>query len=155
MSALAPCPSCRRHVTIDERTCPFCERPLPPLRAQHLALVGRVSRAAVFGAALAACSGDKQPPAPAQPPPAQGSDDLEQLLDNDGREVAHPDPPPSDAAVEPIADAAIDAGVPDAGVVKKKKVRTRHERELERQLDETRIHSAKPYGAPPARRRVV
>lgn len=157
MSELAPCPGCRRHVTIDERTCPFCERPLPALRGQHVALVGRVSRAAVFSAALAACSGDKQPPAPAPPPPAQGSDDLEQLLDNDGREVAQPDPPPApiDAAVEPIADAAIDAGVPDAGVVKKKKVRTHEDREVKQQLDQMRIHNAKPYGAPPARRRIV
>lgn len=24
MARLAPCPSCRRHVKLDERTCPFC-----------------------------------------------------------------------------------------------------------------------------------
>jgi hypothetical protein len=155
MSELAPCPGCRRHVATHERACPFCKRVLPPLRAQRVALAGRVSRAAVFSAALAACSGDKQPPAPAAPP-AQGSDDLEQLLDNDGREVAHPDPlPPSDAAIEPVADAAVDAGVPDAAVVKKMKVRKQHVRDVQQELDRVRIHTAKPYGAPPARRRIV
>ena len=153
MSELVVCPACNRHVRAHEAACPFCSRALPRLRPQRIALVGRVSRAAVFSAALVACA-DKKPAAP----PAQGSDDLEKMLD-DKPKVEHSDTPaPIDAAVvvEPdasIADAGVDAGVPpDAGVVRKtKKVQT-----IERvKPPDDRIINAKPYGAPPARRRIV
>lgn len=154
MTALAPCPACKRHIATHERACPFCAHALPVLRAEHKSVIGRVTRAAVFSAALAACSNDK----PKQPPPApaQGSDDLEKMLDHDGHTVDHAAvPPPADAAiVEPDA-AVVDAGLPpDAGVVKKKK-----KKKVE-QVQETITpidprHLAKPYGAPPARRRIV
>lgn len=154
MTTFAPCPACRRHVATREVACPFCAHRFTP-KSQHIALIGRVSRAAVFSAALAACSKDK-PPAPT--PPAQGSDDLEQLLDHDGSAVEHPTaPPPIDAAVvEPDAatDAAIaDAGVPDAGVPVKKKKKVENVPPPPPPPD-ARV-MAKPYGAPPARRRVV
>ena len=150
MTQLVPCPTCRRHVSTREMTCPFCAHALPPARAQHIVLLGRVSRAAVFSAALAACSDDKpKPPAPA---PTQGSDDLEQLLDQQPQAVEHA--PPIDAPIDAPSDAAlVDAGVPpDAGIVKKKK-RVRQETITVPPPD--RIQNAKPYGAPPARRRIV
>jgi hypothetical protein len=149
----APCPACKRHVATHEVACPFCAHRFTP-RAQHIALVGRVSRAAVFSAALAACSNDKPPPPAA--PPAQGSDDLEQLLDKQGNAVEPTAPPPIDAAVPEPDTAVVDAGVADAGVVIKKK--RRQQKEAVEKLPDTlpdRIINAKPYGAPPARRRLV
>jgi hypothetical protein len=156
MSELVVCPGCRRHVTTREITCPFCACTLSPARAQRVVLVGRVSRAAVFSAALAACSDDKPKSQP--PPPAHGSDDLEKLLD-DKPKVEHADiAPPIDAAVVVEPDAAIvdAAPPPDAGVVVKKKRRKQEQQqETVKQIDLDRIQNAKPYGAPPARRRVV
>jgi hypothetical protein len=67
MTDLAPCPSCRRHVRIDERACPFCAAALPELAPRTIARGGRLSRAAVFaGASLltAACGGKAQPADP-------------------------------------------------------------------------------------------
>ncbi|HEY5922735.1 MAG TPA: hypothetical protein VIV11_13740 [Kofleriaceae bacterium] len=157
MSKLAPCPGCKRHVATRETACPFCARALAPRRAQHIVLIGRVSRAAVFSAALAACTEEKPKPAPV--PPAQGSDDLEKLLDHQPRPV-EPAAAPSDAAISDAAlaesDAAIvvDAGVrPDAGVVKKKKKKQTPEEVI--QKPDFDHHKAMPYGAPPARRRIV
>lgn len=156
MTALAPCPHCNRHVHANESTCPFCLQAVAPRRAQYVPVLGRVSRAAVFSAALVACSKDEpKPPPPA--PPAQGSDDLEKLLDHQPQAAA-PDAAPVDAGVDAaLADAAVaDAGVPDAGVrVKKKK---RDPVKVEEAIKPNEIdhrHMAKPYGAPPARRRVV
>ena len=154
MTELVPCPACKRHVGACEVACPFCTRALPPARPQHAVVLGRVSRAAIFSAALAACSDDK-PKQPAPAPPAQGGDDLEKLLDPQPRAV---DSPPLDAA---RADAAlVDAGVPDAGVppdagvVKKKRKRVQQEPVDPIKLPD-HIHNAKPYGAPPWRRRIV
>ena len=161
MSELAPCPGCRRHVVVGERSCPFCAHALPPLRAQRVSLTGRVSRAAVF-AAVAACSKDKPKPPP--PPPAHGSDDLEKMLDDQPRAAEHPDAVASDAAIAidapALADAGVDAAPPDAGV-KKKKHRVQQQQHDDGQLvapppppwDPNNI--PKPYGAPPARRRIV
>ena len=149
MSELVLCPACQRHVRAGEVACPFCARALPRLRPQRIALAGRVSRAAVFSAALVACA-DKKPAAP----PAQGSDDLEKMLD-DKPKVDHADTPaPIDAADAAIADAGVDAGVPpDAGVVRKKKKKV--EVLTAPPPPDDRIINAKPYGAPPARRRIV
>ena len=63
MTDLRPCSGCRRHVSIDERVCPFCETTLTAA-SPHQPMFGRLSRAAVFaGAALAstACGGKKKP----------------------------------------------------------------------------------------------
>jgi hypothetical protein len=166
---LRVCPVCDRHVDVRERACPFCASALPPGRARRIVLAGRVSRAMVFGAALVAC-GDDPPAQPAPAPVQQGTDDdLEKMLDTQGAQRA-PDPAaPIDAA---LADAAeVDAAVPDAGVdaaaerkrkadlaeKRRKQQRERERKELEEQkrMVEERIHNAKPYGAPPARRRVV
>jgi hypothetical protein len=61
MVDLRPCSECRRHVGIEERACPFCGAALAAA-APKAALLGRASRAAVFaGAALASSAcGGKQ-----------------------------------------------------------------------------------------------
>lgn len=158
MTALAPCPHCMRHVATHETACPFCARELARGRARHVVL-GRVSRAAVFSAALAACSQDKPKP-PAPPPPARGSDDLEKLLDHQPRVVDEPAPtaapPPVDAGVAaPIDAAVVDAGAPDAGVPVKKKKQQKVQKIEDVKIEIDHRHMAKPYGAPPARRRIV
>jgi hypothetical protein len=113
MSDLRPCPGCRRHVRIDERTCPFCTAALDAGAPPALP-VGRLTRAAVFsaGAALAAGAGCGGKTAPAQDP-----------IDNTAAAVdAGPEPQPTDAP----------AYVPPPDLDVKM-----------------------PYGAPPARERVV
>jgi hypothetical protein len=168
MNELAACPSCKRHVATRETTCPFCRRALPQLYAQYVRLIGRASRAAVFSAALVACSSDDKP----KQAPAQGSDDLEKLLEYQPRPV-EPVAPPIDAPEAIVV--SVDAAVPDAGVdeaeakrlaAEKKKLADRKRREAERReqealqrrqddLERWRMQNAKPYGAPPARRRIV
>jgi hypothetical protein len=60
MSCLAPCPTCNRHVSSDETTCPFCAAVLPeslrcrPARRSRL----RVGRAAMFAAGAALLGAD-------------------------------------------------------------------------------------------------
>jgi hypothetical protein len=146
---LRPCSSCARHVRVDEDACPFCTAGLEPAHAQNVAPRIR-GRAALFFATLAACgSGDK----PADPPPK---------------------PVPADAAAQPaVVDAAAIAPVADAGVAAepadaavapadeetKRKWREAQQKRLEKQrvpVPKTRIPPPnKPYGAPPARKRVV
>lgn len=163
---LRVCVGCRRHVGIRETACPFCACALPAAPPPRAVRFGRVSRAAVFSAALVACS--KEPAKQAPPPPAQGSDgsdgsdDLEKLLDRQVQVVEVPDAAaaaePADAAVEQAA-TPVDAGVPDAGAVVKKKRRQQKQKADELELQKQRVidhrHMAKPYGAPPARRRIV
>lgn len=173
MTELAPCVACKRHFAIGEVTCPFCAAALPPRPAQRF-VPRSLARAAIFSAALAACS-DPEPstPVPAKGSAASNADDLEKLLDNDGTTVQRPTP--ADAATPDAAQvaAAVDAGVPDAGVdpqvlAAKKREAERRRRERQRQLElqrqqvneqkqlqERMMHNAKPYGAPPARKRFV
>jgi hypothetical protein len=160
MTTLAPCPHCNRHIRANEATCPFCIQAVASRRAQYVPTLGRVSRAAVFSAALVACSKDEPKPPPPTPP-AQGSDDLEKLLDHQPQVAAQPDAAaPADAGVDAAMDAGlVDAGMPDAGVRVQKKKKKRDPANLEdTQLTPDKLdprHMAKPYGAPPARRRVV
>lgn len=163
MLELVPCPACRRHVALGERGCPFCGAAIRAARAQRF-VPRALTRAAVFSAALAACESGSRTTAPASAPvPQQGSaadDDLEKLLDTDQRVVEHPvqTPPPPPPALS-------DAGVPtDAAVVDAtpKRTKTRRQKQDTKQAvdivpDEIidHRHLAKPYGAPPARRRVV
>lgn len=164
-----------------ETACPFCRVALPRQRPQRAIPGGRLTRAAIFSAALVACESKQTQPRPTPAPvPAQGSDDLEKMLDGDQRVVDRPTP--IDAAASPDATAiaaTVDAGVPgDAGtqladkerrrkmiehqqqLQKQRERREKEERQrIEQQLDQQRIDNmrihAKPYGAPPARRRVV
>jgi hypothetical protein len=171
---LVPCNACRRHVSVSEATCPFCAAAVPVQRARRFAPRGRITRAAVFSAALVGCESKQEPPKPTPAPQQQGSDDLEKLLDDD-HHVADRPAPPTDAAIAAdataIASGALDAGVPaDAGVDQKalaakreKQRKLREERERKRKEIEEQLVvpnpdwqiQAKPYGAPPARRRVV
>jgi hypothetical protein len=172
---LVPCNVCRRHVSVAESACPFCAAAVPAQRARRFAPSGRITRAAVFSAALVGCETKQEAPKPAPSPQQQGSDDLEKLLDDDHHIADRPTPPPADAAVAAdataIATGALDAGVPaDAGVdqaalaakrERQRKLREEQERkrkEIERQLavpNPDWHNIPKPYGAPPARRRVV
>ena len=61
MTELAPCTACRRHVAVAETACPFCGVALPARAAEPFA-AQRLARAAVFvagaalvGAGLASC----------------------------------------------------------------------------------------------------
>jgi hypothetical protein len=129
------------------------------------------TRAAVFSAALAGCSDHKPPPTPTQGSAAQSDEELEKLLDYQPRTADHPihDAAPVDAAVqiaEPV-DAAVpvDAGVDQQALLKKKREQERlrrieQQRREQEQLQQVEVRehdhiNAKPYGAPPARRRVV
>lgn len=63
MTQLAPCPTCQRHVKIDETACPFCATPLELISTPARAMpAGWMGRAAVFafGIAASAC-GDNDP----------------------------------------------------------------------------------------------
>jgi hypothetical protein len=103
---LRACPGCRRHVAVDETSCPFCALALPPESPRVLS-PGRLSRAAVFaGAALVTACGGK------------------------------PKPTDTTTTTTHQADAGVDAAKPDAAVVPD------HIQPM-------------PYGAPPARRRIV
>ncbi len=57
MTALVPCPSCRRHTRV-EAPCAFCGAPLPPDLAPAPAAKGRLTRAALFAltASVTACA---------------------------------------------------------------------------------------------------
>lgn len=167
MSALRPCVSCKRHVRVAAISCPFCNASLPR-GGDRYSIPGAFTRAAVFAAALAGCSDHQQPPAPASGSAVQSDDDLEKLLDYQPRTADHPihDAAPIDAPVqvaEPV-DAAmpVDAGVDQQALLKKKREQERLRRiEQQRRQQEERLRvqdhqiEAMPYGAPPARRRVV
>lgn len=174
---LVLCGGCRRHVDSRETTCPFCAAAVTA-RPQRAFLRGRLSRAAVFSAALVACESKQSPPAPAPVPQQQGSDDLETMLDGDQHVADQARVPvapttPTDASLADagaIETATADAGVPaDAGMdrakileLKLEKDRRRREKrrkKMEEQLVQPppydQINIPKPYGAPPARRRLV
>jgi hypothetical protein len=109
---------------------------------------GRLSRAAVFASAatLAACGGKKDDKPKEQPgsavvAPAEAPSDAPPPMPAD---ASAPEDALADAAG--AADAAADAGT-DAGV---------HKHQLDKRHIKVNHHiNAKPYGAPPARRRVV
>ncbi len=162
---LVPCIHCRRHVGVFETTCPFCARSAPEQRPQ-LAFAGRLTRAAIFSAAVVACDSKPAAPTPA-PIPAQSDgaidDDLEKMLDVDRNTADRPAPPVTDAG---LPDATVAVAAPDAGIsdeqrkadeqakrLRKQKA-LEHQKELERQRIRIQVNN-KPYGAPPARRRVV
>ncbi len=109
MIDLAPCSACRRHVRIDEATCPFCGA--ATAGAPRTLPVGRFARAAVFAGAVAGaatgCGGKSKP---------------------------------ADPNIENESTATIDAGAPDAAPVS------------DQWNDEA---CCMPYGAPPARDRLV
>ena len=161
---MTPCPGCSRHVRDGELACPFCGGPLAaPRRAAQI--VGRVTRAAVFSAAVVACGGKKDAPAPKAGSAEHLDQDFNQLLGSaEGSAAAQT----GDAAVAPIAiDApvAIDAGLTDeertrqlqhAQEAEQRKKHEQEQQQQQQQIQRQNWHNvAKPYGAPPARRRIV
>jgi len=69
--ALAPCPSCRRHVRVDEHACPFCEAEIASLSEQR-GSSARMSRAALLlfaslGVAVAGCPKTRESESIVQP----------------------------------------------------------------------------------------
>jgi hypothetical protein len=101
---LVPCASCRRHVAVGERACPFCGSACTRAAATRPRLGGRFSRAAVFaGATLAGCQ--PRPPDVQGPPP----DDTQRVAATPPVDAALPAPVPADAPPPPApppADAA-------------------------------------------------
>ena len=131
---LAPCPGCRRHVRSGGE-CPFCASAGPALTAR-VSAVGRLSRAMVFGAALAAtaaCGGKTKP--------AGTTDQRDPFPDeaHHGGGCVDPDP----KRIEEL---------------EQRKASAKSEEEktaLDQELQIARQPSCMPYGAPPRRRRVV
>jgi hypothetical protein len=114
MRSLRPCPSCRRHIRVEESACPFCATPVALSAAPVATPRGRLTRAAVFaaGAAIARTGcGSSKTETGGSPPPPPAQVDAEPI-------AAEPDAAP---AVAPPAHHNI----------------------------------PKPYGAPPARKRLV
>ena len=164
MNPLAPCPSCQRHVRVGAASCPFCATTLPALRARNI-VPRALTRAAIFSAALAGCQSKSTAPNPSAGSAATGSA-VQHVADD------APSAPVADAA-EAMGSAtgsatgsagsaavADDAGVADAGVtkasaeeLKKRKLERLHEKRHKVEAVERQM--AKPYGAPPARRRIV
>lgn len=151
---LAPCPSCKRHVRLGVVSCPFCASALPALRARTF-IPRAITRAAIFSAALAGCQDKKSTPAPAAGS-AMGS-----ALGSAAAVVPDDAPPPvADTAVSTADDAAVaDAGTESGSAAAMEKAKAQKIR-LEKDKKDAdflkqRQHMAKPYGAPPARRRIV
>ena len=63
MHVMVPCSKCRRHVVAGS-ACPFCGTP-QLAQPRNVALIGRMSRAAVFASAVSGCwTGTSSPPPP-------------------------------------------------------------------------------------------
>lgn len=153
MSDLRPCTECSRHIRVADPACPFCgagnDAPFTPPRMP----AGRLSRAAIFAGALAtgaaACGTNPEPIDPADNE-TTGDDQVLQQHDTttDTTDNVTPAPPPDAmmAAPPPVVDAMVAAKPPppppaDAGVA------------VHPKWDPN--HIPKPYGAPPARKRLV
>ncbi|MBV8755847.1 MAG: hypothetical protein JO257_01150 [Deltaproteobacteria bacterium] len=171
---MTPCLACARHVKHDETACPFCGAPFAAPPPRNHRIVGRVTRAAIFSAALVACSKHDEPKPTPKPGSAEHLDqDFNQLL---GSAEPGSGTAPGDAAVALAPDATIDAGLSDEERTRQlqqaqeQKDRQRHadDERRRREIEEQRLrqqqiqqdqiqqhYNAKPYGAPPARRRVV
>lgn len=59
---LHPCPRCHRHIDAREPTCPFCGVPNEARASRSTQLLGRASRAAVFAGLTACWTGPSTPP---------------------------------------------------------------------------------------------
>jgi predicted amidophosphoribosyltransferase len=162
---MTPCSACARHVRHSETACPFCGAAFSAPAPRALARIGRVTRAAVFTAALAACAKHDEPkPAPVHTGSAENLDqDFNQVLGS---------AEPGSAAVAVSVDAAVplDAATVDAmsdeertrqlqkqqeAEHRRKQQQQQQQQQVQQQLQMDQHINAKPYGAPPARRRIV
>ena len=136
MSELSPCPRCHRHVR--EAICPFCSA--PTVRREPIATFGKMSRAMVFASATLTATGCGH----AQRKPA--ADEMGEERHHGGGGCMDPDP-------QPIAE------------LEHKKAEIEKERDgpqkdaelqqVDEELQRARQPQCMPYGAPPARRRIV
>ena len=183
---MTPCSSCARHVRDAETACPFCGAELVASPPRTVAIVGRVTRAAVFSAALVACGTKHDEPKPAPPTgSAEKLDqDFNQLLGSAEPGSAEPGSAVAHASDAAVAGDAAQVAVPVDAMSDEERtrqlqhqqqqqtdqhkrdeeqaLRRQREEELRRREEQIRLqqqqdfnHNAKPYGAPPARRRVV
>ena len=136
MSEYSPCPSCRRHVK--DALCPFCGA--GTTRREPIATLGTMSRAMVFASATlaaAACGGSQKPKADNN---EEGRNSLEEYEERNNQN--HPCRVNEYRVNE--AQKKVDAA------------KTPEEKQAaENELAEARQPVCAPYGAPPARRRVV
>jgi hypothetical protein len=130
MTELHPCPECDRHVAIAETTCPFCRHELRP-GARRVEAPRRLSRAAVFAATLATagCGGKAKRNDPEMP--------VEREVQN------HPCSEPNPAEIERLEKQREEATTDE------------EKHALDEQIERAKQPMCAPYGAPPARRRVV
>lgn len=128
---LAPCPACRRHIAAS--ACPFCGAGATTAATLTPTPLGRVSRAMVMGAALlggGACGSKAKPAEQTMPEETDWHQD-------------HPCSVPDPAKVEELEKKKADAQTDE------------EKAQIEQELAEARQPVCAPYGAPPARRRVV
>jgi hypothetical protein len=165
MNSLAPCPSCKRHVRVGVASCPFCATSLPVLRARN-SVPRALTRAAIFSAALAGCQTKSKAPSPsagsATAPVQHVADDAAPAPVADAAEAMGSATGSAGSATGSAGSAAVadDAGLADAGVgsadaLKQRKLDRLHEKRDRKTIDHVERQMAKPYGAPPARRRIV
>jgi hypothetical protein len=125
-AALAPCPSCARHVRVSEAACPFCRAPLDVAPRIVPGATQRLTRAAAYAftatlattgaaASLEACGGTTTPEtqdsgnAPVYGAPAYGAQPVEA-----GAPVDAAKDGAGDGAAD-AADSAQDSGAADTG----------------------------------------
>lgn len=181
---LRPCTECRRHIADREAACPFCSAAVEGARLP-VRVLGRISRAAVFVSAVGCsrtAPPPAQPPPVEQRfavPPASGTASVhgtvrrggapaigitvtleplgatlrsETRTDDNGAYVFH-DVPEGRYRVSPVTSGRRPSPHADLDLT----ANTRLEQNFELPaVDPVEYHhEAKPYGAPPARRRVV
>lgn len=128
MSDLRPCPACQRHIRIDEEACPFCATANVPAEPRRMP-AGRFTRAAVFAGALAGSAALATGCGSSTPKPDDTSG---------GGDVTN-----NSGGGDPGATA--DAGTAEEGP----------DPDLERTRPDPDHDIPMPYGAPPARSRLV
>jgi hypothetical protein len=173
MTDLLPCPGCRRHIAITERTCPFCATALAPTTVRRPILARRAPRAAVFASVtLVACWTSKGADTHSNVVPDERANQGS-AAPGDGSEHAASDEPHFARA---LIDAGVAAAPPDAAarhVIKKgcqpvgafdpadnRPICGDEGNDINRGhrcVDQgpNKPPVCMPYGAPPARRRIV
>ncbi len=132
MSELIPCEKCQRHIRSSESECPFCEA-----GGSKIGSTGALLASAILSVSTLACSNER--PATKAPPPV---DEKAAPISIDAA------PPPASDAEPPASDAAL----PDAAPAKKKR---KAAKKVNPKLPPPRKDVKMPYGAPPARQRLV
>ncbi|HTL34255.1 MAG TPA: hypothetical protein VL326_14095 [Kofleriaceae bacterium] len=138
MSELSPCPACRRHVR--GASCPFCGEGTPRRPPIDLG-AGRVSRAIVFASATLAAS--------------TGCAHRQHASDGEGLETQERHAGGGGCFTDEQRIAELEKEKAEVDKEPDSEDKQIREQELDRKLKEARTPQCMPYGAPPARRRVV